>query len=52
MLQNDMDLYVTEDDNKDEMLRLYNKLEKDYLLMSENVDGLLEHYDAMLKNLG
>lgn len=51
MLQNDMDLYVTEDDNKEEMLRLYNKLQKDYLLMSESVDELLEHYDAMLENL-
>lgn len=51
LLQNDMDLYITEDDNKEEMLRLYNKLEKDYLLLSENVDDLLTYYDAMLEDL-
>lgn len=48
LLQQDMDLYVAENDNEKEMLRLYNKLEYDYNVVYENIDGLLERYDAML----
>lgn len=48
MLMQDMDLYVAEEDNTKEMLRLYNKLEYDYQQMYDNIDSLIEKYDAML----
>lgn len=51
LLQQDMDLYVAESDNEKEMLRLYHKLEYDYNVIYENVDGLLERYDAMLSRV-
>lgn len=51
LLQQDMDLYVAENDNEKEMLRLYNKLEYDYNVVYENIDGLLERYDAMLDSI-
>lgn len=51
LLQEDMDLYVTEDEEDKEMLRLYHKLEKDYTVVYNNIDGLLERYDAMLTRL-
>lgn len=51
MLQSDMDLYVTEDDKEKEMLRLYEKLENDYRVIYENMDGLLERYDIMLQKV-
>lgn len=51
LLQQDMDLYVAEDDNEKEMIRLYHKLEKDYRVVYENIDGLLTCYDTMLENL-
>lgn len=51
LLQQDMDLYVAESDNEKEMLRLYHKLEYDYNVVYENIDGLLEHYDAMLSRV-
>lgn len=51
LLENDIDLYVFEDDNQKEMLRLYEKLEKDYQMIYENVDGLIEKYDSMLEDL-
>lgn len=51
LLQQDMDLYVAENDNEKEMLRLYQKLEYDYNVVYENIDGLLERYDAMLSRV-
>lgn len=51
LLQQDMDLYVAENDNEKEMLRLYQKLEYDYNVVYENIDGLLERYDAMLSGV-
>lgn len=51
MLQQDMDLYITEDDNTKEMLRLYQKLEYDYNVIYESVDTVLEKYDAALEEI-
>ena len=51
MLQQDMDLYITEDDNTKEMLRLYQKLEYDYNVIYESVDAVLEKYDAALEEI-
>lgn len=51
LLENDMDLYVTEDDNQKEMIRLYEKLQRDYEMMYEKVDELIEQYDAMLTDV-
>lgn len=48
MLKQDMDLYVAEEDNTKEMLRLYKKLEYDYGQIYDNIDSLVEKYDAML----
>jgi hypothetical protein len=48
MLQQDMDLYVTKDDDQEELSRLYHKLEYDYRMVYENVDGLVASYEAML----
>jgi len=51
LLQQDMDLYVAEDDQEKEMIRLYHKLEYDYNVIYENIDGLLVCYDAMLAQI-
>lgn len=51
MLQQDMDLYVTEEDETKEMLRLYQKLEYDYNVVYENVDLVLQKYDLALENM-
>lgn len=48
LLERDMDLYVNEEDQEQEMLRLYRKLEYDYNAVYDNMDGLLGNYDAML----
>lgn len=48
MLEKDMDLYVTEDDDKAEMIRLYSKLEYDYDVIYQNIDNLIAEYEAML----
>lgn len=48
MLEKDMDLYVTEDDDQAEMIRLYNKLEYDYDVIYQNIDNLTAEYEAML----
>ncbi len=49
MLEQDMDLYVTEEEETKEMLRLYHKLEYDYKQVHDNIDELLEQYDTMLE---
>ena len=51
LLELDMDLYVTEDDNQQEMLRLYQKLEYDYNIVYEKIDELIESYSTMLLQL-
>lgn len=51
MLQQDMDLYVTEDDNTREMLRLYKKLEYDYNVIFENVDTVLQQFDMAIQEI-
>lgn len=51
LIQKDLDLYVTEDDEKKEMLRLYKKLEHDYNIVYENMDEVIEQYDAMLADV-
>ncbi len=51
MLQQDMDLYVTENDDTKEMLRLYKKLEYDYNVIFENVDDLLQQFDAAIQEI-
>lgn len=51
MLQQDMDLYVTEDEDEKEMLRLYNKLHYDYNIIVDNVDSLLQLYDTTLEKI-
>lgn len=51
MLQQDMDLYVTEDDNTKEMQRLYHKLEYDYNVIFESVDEMLARYDDALEKI-
>lgn len=51
LIQKDLDLYVTEDDEKKEMLRLYEKLEHDYNIVYENMDEVIERYDAMLADV-
>lgn len=51
LIQKDLDLYVTEDDEKKEMLRLYEKLEHDYNIVYENMDEVVERYDAMLADV-
>ena len=51
LLQQDMDLYINEEDQEQEMLRLYHKLESDYNVVYNNIDGLLGCYDAMLARL-
>lgn len=51
LLQQDMDLYVTEEEEDKEMLRLYHKLEKDYTIVRDSIDSLLVRYDAMLVRL-
>lgn len=48
LLKEDMDLYVAEEDNTKEMLRLYHKLEYDYQQMHDNIEPMLVQYDAML----
>lgn len=47
----DLDLYVTKDDNQDEMIRLYHKMEKNYQYIYENADEVISLYDAMLESL-
>ncbi|MDE6433362.1 MAG: DUF115 domain-containing protein [Lachnospiraceae bacterium] len=47
----DIDLYVTEDDNQDEMIRLYRKMEKNYQYIDENADEAIALYDSMLEAL-
>ena len=51
LIQKDLDLYVTEDDNEKEMLRLYEKLEHDYNIIYENMDELIEQYKGMLEDV-
>ncbi|MDD6070249.1 MAG: DUF115 domain-containing protein [Clostridiales bacterium] len=51
LIQKDLDLYVTEDDNEKEMLRLYEKLEHDYNIIYENMDELIEQYNGMLEDV-
>jgi len=51
LLQQDMDLYVTEDDHTKEMLRLYKKLEFDYNVIYENIDKILDRYDVALNKI-
>ncbi|MCM1178984.1 MAG: DUF115 domain-containing protein [Clostridium sp.] len=47
----DVDLYVTKDDNQDEMVRLYRKMEKNYQYIYENADAVIALYDSMLETL-
>lgn len=51
MLEQDMDLYVTAEDDTKEMLRLYHKLEYDYNVIYENADAVLEKYDGALQQI-
>ena len=51
LLQQDMDLYVTEDDHTKEMLRLYKKLEFDYNVIYESIDKILDRYDVALNKI-
>lgn len=46
-----IDLYVTEEDEEKEMLRLYEKLEKTYGAIYENMDEMIEDYQNMLSVL-
>lgn len=48
MIEKDMDLYVTEDNDQKEMIRLYRKLEYDYNVIYENMEEFLSDYEAML----
>lgn len=48
LLEQNLDIYVAEDDNEKEMIRLYHKLENDYRIISENTDELLKSYNEML----
>lgn len=51
LIQKDLDLYVTEDEDEKEMLRLYEKLEHDYNIIYENMDEVVERYNAMLADV-
>ncbi|MDE6760110.1 MAG: DUF115 domain-containing protein [Lachnospiraceae bacterium] len=51
LVNEDVDLYVTKDDNQDEMIRLYQKMEKNYQYIHENADEVISLYDAMLESL-
>lgn len=51
MIEQDMDLYITEDDDTKEMLRLYHKLEYDYNMIYENVDVVVEKLDIALQEI-
>lgn len=51
LVNEDVDLYVTEDDNQDEMVRLYRKMEKNYQYIYENADEVIALYDSMLEAL-
>lgn len=51
MIQQDLDLYITEDDDTKEMLRLYHKLEYDYNVIYESVDAVLAQLDAALAEI-
>ncbi len=52
LVDEDLDLYFTKDDNKDEMIRLYQKMEKNYQHIYENADQVILLYNLMLKSLG
>lgn len=52
LVDEDLDLYVTKDDNKDEMIRLYQKMEKNYQHIYENADQVILLYNLMLQSLG
>ncbi|MDE5863590.1 MAG: DUF115 domain-containing protein [Lachnospiraceae bacterium] len=51
LVNEDIDLYVTKDDNQDEMVRLYRKMEKNYQYIHECADGVIGIYDSMLEAL-
>lgn len=51
LIQTDMDLYVTEDDNWKEMQRLYGKLKNDYHVIYDNIDAVIALYQKMLKDI-
>lgn len=51
LVNEDLDLYVTKDDNKDEMIRLYQKMENNYHHIYENADQVILLYDSVLKSL-
>lgn len=51
MLEQDMDLFITEDDKKREMMRLYHKLEYDYNVIYDSADVVLEKYDEAFNEI-
>ncbi|MCM1497394.1 MAG: DUF115 domain-containing protein [Clostridium sp.] len=52
LVNEDADLYVIRDDNQDEMIRLYQKMEKNYRYIYENADEVISLYSAMLDSVG
>lgn len=51
LLKEDIDLYITEDDNQEEMLRLYHKLEKNYQLIYEHADTVIDLFQDMMEEM-
>lgn len=51
LVNEDLDLYVTKDDNQEEMVRLYRKMEKNYQYIYENADDVMLFYDGMLATI-
>ena len=50
-MEEDLDLYVTKDDNQEEMIRLYRKMEKNYQYIYEKADDVILFYDGMLETI-
>ncbi len=51
LVEEDLDLYVTKDDNQEEMIRLYHKMEKNYQYIYEKADDVMLFYDGMLETI-
>lgn len=51
MVKEDLDLYVTKENTDDEMIRLYEKMEKNYQFIYENADTVIEIYNDMITRI-
>ena len=51
LAEQSMDLYITEEDEEKEMLRLYQKLERNYQSIYEHIDEMIVCYQTMLEKV-